>query len=165
MNPTNPYGDGNVPNPQDDIGITLRKILASTLAGGSGGGGEPSGVAEGDLSGTYPAPVVSKIGDGLMTVSGNTLTNGSTLILDAGTGDVLVQDLEANGEVTATIGFFGPGAGITGVNASEIGGITITTGTVAPAATAVNGSLYSRPGGGTLQNLYQRVAGAWVGIA
>lgn len=40
MNPTNPYNDGNVPKSNDDMGVTLRKMLAELIIlvqGDSGG--------------------------------------------------------------------------------------------------------------------------------
>lgn len=61
VNPFDPYGDGNAPKSNDDIGVTLRKILSATLVEGSGGAGEPVGPATGDLSGAYPGPTVSGI--------------------------------------------------------------------------------------------------------
>lgn len=57
VNALNPYGDGNKPNSQDDMGTTLRKILSVELGGGS----SFTGNLAGDVTGPQASTVVGKI--------------------------------------------------------------------------------------------------------
>ena len=160
--------------------IAISALFAQKPGGmaGVGGGGSaaPSGVAAGDLSGTYPAPSVVKINgtalSGLATgLLKNTTTTGVPSIAVAGTdyavatNGTIGQALTSNGTggfstalTLATVATSGSASDLTAGTLAAArmpaitGDVTTTVGTVAATVVKINGTTLSGLATGLLKN-------------
>lgn len=165
VGPTGPIGPINATGPQGATGVTgLQGATGVTGAtgptGASGPAGSLSGVAQGDLDGSYPAPYLraSVAGAGLIGGGGT-----GPLAVNPGNGLEIVSDAVRISTAAAGNGLTGGGANPLSVNVGT--GLEISAGKVRISTAAAGAGLTG--GGGSALAIDSNVItlGSWVNFA